>query len=203
MKEYKKIGILGGTFNPIHTGHLILAENAYNLYDLDVVLIMPTGCSYLKDQSQIAPKNDRIAMVLSAISNNDHFLLSTVETDREGNTYTCDTLKELKSIYSDSELYYIIGADTLYSIESWYHPQEIFDLTNIIAAPRDMRSFDELKQQADYLMNKYNGSISLMQTSNIDISSHELRDRVKSGHGIRYYVPDGVYEYINNNHLYV
>ena len=132
-----KIGILGGTFNPIHLGHLVLAQNALEWCNLDKVLIIPSGISYLKDPRIIASAFDRIKMVELSIKTNNKFELSTIETDRSGNSYTFETLNMLEEIYKGSELYYIIGADTLFSIEKWVRPEVIFEKTKIICARRD------------------------------------------------------------------
>jgi len=201
MKK-RKIGILGGTFNPIHNGHLILAENAYSYCNLDNVLVMPSGCSYLKKQDEIASKNDRINMVSLAINNNDHLSLSTIETERDGNSYTVDTLTFLKDANPDTEFFYIIGDDTLFSMETWYKPEEIFNKATIVVAPRDYSSFESINIKKNELIAKYKANIIILETPNIDISSHMLRSRIKNNISIRYYVPDSVNEYILENNLY-
>lgn len=198
-----KIGILGGTFNPIHNGHLILAQNALEFCDLDNILFIPSGCSYFKDQSLILPKNERIKMVSLAIENNDKFILSTIETEKEGNSYTYETLTELTNNNPNSDYYFIIGADTLYSIETWKNPDIIFSLSNIIVAPRDYKNQIELKKQADYLRNKFNANIIILDSPNIDISSTVLRNKVKNNKSIKYYVPDNLYEYIKSQKFYL
>lgn len=197
-----KIGIFGGTFNPIHIGHLILAQNALDFCDLSEVIFIPTGCSYLKEQKHILPKNERLKMVEIAITDNPMFSLSTIETDTEGNTYTCETLAKLKKIYPNDELCFIIGADTLYSIDSWKNPDEIFSLSSIIAAPRDNHSLDELKKQIKYLEDKYNATIYLMDSENIEISSSVIRSKISKGSSARYYLPKNVSDYINSNNFY-
>lgn len=202
-KTKRKIGILGGTFNPIHIGHLILAENAFHFCHLDEVLIMPTGCSYLKNQSEIASKTDRINMVSLAIGNNKHFSISTIETEREGNSYTAETLSQLKEQNPENDYFYIIGDDTLFSIETWYKPEIVFDLSTIVVAPRDCNCIDTINTKIEDLTQKYNAQIIVLNTPNIDISSHMLRDRIKNGASARYYIPDDVLSYIEKNKLYV
>ncbi len=120
------IGILGGTFNPIHLGHLIIAEQAYSQFDLDKVLVMPSGISYFKDGQGVLPAKVRLEMTECAVKDNDHLEVSDVEVRRPGNTYTSDTLIELHKEYSDARLYFIIGADTLYDLDSWHEPATIF-----------------------------------------------------------------------------
>lgn len=198
----KKIGILGGTFNPIHIGHLILAENACEFCKLDKVLIMPSGCSYLKDQSEIATREDRINMVKLSIEDNSRFELSTIETEREGNSYTADTLSLLVRENPEVEYYYIIGADTLYGMENWKDPQVIFDNTVIVVAPRDFKSIDELNKKTADLQNRFNARIILLNTTNLDISSSDIRDLIKVGRSCKYYLKDSVIEYIKNKRLY-
>ena len=123
-----KIGILGGTFNPIHIGHLLLAEQAYEEYHLDQILFMPSGVSYFKDcQMSILSGKMRSDMVSLAIQGNSHFAMSDMEIKRSGNTYTCDTMLELRQEYSEDTLFYfIIGADTLYSMKKWKDVQIVF-----------------------------------------------------------------------------
>lgn len=197
-----KIGILGGTFNPIHIGHLLLAQNSLEFCDLSKVLIMPSGCSYLKDQSLILPKKDRINMVKLAIEDNPQFELSTIETDRDGNTYTYETLLQLTEENPNNLYYFIIGADTLFSIETWKNPQIIFDNAKIIVAPRDIEGIDKLNIQAKKLQSKFNVDIIILDTPCFNISSTQIRNNLKLGKSLKYYIPDKVLQYINNNNLY-
>ena len=201
-KTKTKIGILGGTFNPIHIGHLLLAQNSLEFCDLSKVLIMPSGCSYLKDQSLILPKKDRINMVKLAIEDNPLFELSTIETDREGDTYTFETLLQLTDENPNNIYYFIIGADTLFSIETWKNPQIIFDNAKIIVAPRDVDGIDELNIQAKKLQSQFNVDIIILDTPCFNISSTQIRNNLKQGKSLKYYIPDRVLEYINNNNLY-
>ena len=117
-----KIGILGGTFNPIHNGHLLLAEQARCFYGLDQVLFIPSGCSYMKRQEEILPGEIRFQMVQLAIADNPYFCVSDMEIVREGNSYTCETITRLHAQYPEDELYYIVGADTLFQMEFWKNP---------------------------------------------------------------------------------
>lgn len=198
----EKIGIFGGTFNPIHVGHLILAENARDFCHLDKVLVMPSGCSYLKDQSLIAPKTDRIRMVSLAISGNPQFELSTIETERAGDSYTYVTLEQLVSENPQNSYYYIIGDDTLFSMETWVKPEIIFKLSTIVVAPRDHKNIQETEEKIQQLKEKYNAEIILLNSSNLDISSHDIRERIKNKRTVKYYLPESVIEYIEENKLY-
>lgn len=198
----KKIGILGGTFNPIHIGHLILAENAYDTLQLEKVLIMPSGISYLKDPAEILPAKQRIQMVQLAIGNNKHLELSTFETDRPGNSYTYETLIQLQEENPDCEYYYIIGADSLFNIEQWMEPQLIFDHCVLVAAPRYHMADEALFEQKNRLERLYHARVHLMNTPNIDISSNMIRARIAERKTICYYVPKDVETYIYKKKLY-
>ncbi len=197
-----KIGVLGGTFNPIHTGHLILAENAYDFVSLDQILFIPSGISYLKDQDEIVSGSDRIRMIEMAIAGNDHFALSTIETERKGNSYTYETLAMLKAKKPDDELFFIGGADILMTIETWKEPQKIFQNATLVIAPRNFREIEELETKKQFLYDKYGASIMIMDTINLEISSSMLRERLENDLSIRYYVPDAVAQYIAEHGLY-
>ena len=202
-KKKKKIGIMGGTFNPIHFGHLILAEAAYEQYHLDKVLIMPAKEPSHKTISDTITEEDRVEMVKRAIKGNDHFELSLLEINREGITYTIDTLTELHEEDSEIEYYFIMGADSLFHFNSWKEPEKILKLTNILLANRDLSTFSALNSQIDYLSDKYDeANISLLDTPNLEISSHALRKRVRQNLSIKYYVPESVEEYIKEHGLY-
>ena len=134
-----KIGILGGTFNPIHNGHLLLAEQARCFYGLDQVLFIPSGCSYMKRQEEILPGEIRFQMVQLAIADNPYFCVSDMEIVREGNSYTCETITRLHAQYPEDELYYIVGADTLFQMEFWKNPEQIFTQCITAASVRQGR----------------------------------------------------------------
>lgn len=198
----RKVGIIGGTFNPIHTGHLILAEAAYEAFDLDEVLFVPTGISNLKDPSIILDKKTRIALTGEAIGENPHFALSTIETDRPGKSYTYETLELLNKEYPDSEYYLIIGADSLFQLEEWKRPADIMKNSVILAAKRKGATTQELLDRIDELKEKYEADIRLLPCTYIDISSTEIRERIKAGKSIRYLVPQVTEKYIRKHHLY-
>jgi len=202
MKNGKKVGIIGGTFNPIHIGHLILAESAYDEYKLDEILFIPTGISHFKDPSIVLDKKKRISMTGGAIDDNPHFALSTIETDRPGNSYTYETLEELKRVNPDNEYYLIIGADSLFQMEEWKEPQSIMNNAVILVAVRKGQSLEDLQAKADELIKKYNADIRVLKCHYIDISSTEIRQRIKEGKSIRYMVTLNTREYIEKNGLY-
>lgn len=201
--DKKKVGILGGTFDPIHLGHLILAENAYSSFDLDVVLIMPSGNPPHKNSCDIISKEHRNFMVQLAIDDNRHFKISLFEQERAGLIYTADTLKLLKENNKDCDYYFIVGGDSLISMEKWYRPERIFANAVILAAVRDNVDDEVMKKQADFYTIKYNADIRILKLPAIEISSSVIRDRVKAGKSIKYMVPKDVERYIYNNRLYM
>lgn len=202
MSEKKKIGILGGTFNPIHTGHLILAERAYDEFGLDKVLIIPTGISHFKLNDNVLGKDIRLEMTALAIEDNEHFELSLIEVNRPGNSYTYETLELLKRENPDNEYYLIVGADSLFAMETWVKPDIIFRDAVILAAVRDGEGIEEIKSKADELMVKFGADVRILNSPMIDISSTEIRERVKNGNSIKYLVTDKVADYIYDNNLY-
>jgi len=188
----KHIGILGGTFNPIHNGHLILAETARAQFNLDEIWFIPSGCSYMKDTSKILPGNVRMEMTQLAIRENPHFKVSDVELKREGNTYTCETLSQLHEMYPDTCFYFIVGADTLYNMENWKNPEQIFSQAVILAAVRDDADMQDLQKQAAYLQQKSGGDIRFLHSLQIGISSTLIRENCKNGISNRYLIPESV-----------
>lgn len=198
----KKTGIMGGTFNPIHMGHLIIAEKAREQFHLDEVLFMPCGIPYTKNEDDVLPKDIRAEMTRLAIEDNPFFDISTIEVDKDGSTYTYETLEQLRSDNPNTEYYFIIGADSLWKIEGWREPEKIFANCHLLAAVRDGKSAVEMETQASYLKDKFGASIFLLNSSNIEISSTMIRTLVKEGSSIRYFVPEAVYDYIIKNKLY-
>ena len=197
----RKIGILGGTFNPIHNGHLILAQNALEQYALDEVLFIPSGCSYKKQG--VLDADIRYRMVELAIASNPLFRISPIEIERLGNSYTCDTLLALKEQTGDRVEYdYIIGADTLFSMESWKEPAVIFANCSILCSVRAGASMYELQAKQEELQKKYHADIHFIQEKCFDISSSEIRERIRAGRCVSYYLPENVLTYIRQKELY-
>ena len=199
----KKTGILGGTFNPIHTGHLMLAENALEYCNLDEVLIMPSGCSYFKDQRSVADPVHRLKMAELAISDNDKFVISPIEVERGGYTYTYETLEILCRENPNARYYYIIGADTLFSMETWKKPDVIFSKCTVVCAKRDGSGDDKLENKANELKEKFGAEVIIMDTPEIPVSSTVVREMMKKGMSCRYYLDDKVIKYIKDNGLYL
>ena len=202
-KKMRKVGIMGGTFDPIHIGHLILGENAFLQFGLDQVLFMPSGNPpHKRDRRGRASTLQRVEMVQEAIGPNSHFALSLAETHDEGYTYTKETLERLKAENPDTEYYFIIGADSLFSFESWKEPEKICGLCTLVAAVRNHIPGEEMDAQICYLKEKLGAQILKLDTPNIDISSGTIRSWLSLGKSIRYYVPDEVIRYIEKHGLY-
>lgn len=197
-----KIGIMGGTFDPIHVGHLILAEQAKEQYSLDAVYVMPNGNPKYKSDRKITSSEHRVEMVKCAIEDNPNLMLSTIEIERQGYTYTYETLEELKRLHPENEYYFIIGADSLFSFENWKNPHIIARLCTLLIANRNQSSHEELTGQIQHLQSLYDIKIYPLSCPSIDISSEKIRERRAQGSSIRYYVTDKVYDYINTHALY-
>lgn len=199
----KKIGIMGGTFNPIHHGHLILAESTYEQLNLDKILFMPLKNPPHKAISGEVNEKQRVDMISLAIKDNPHFEISTMELDREGITYTAETLTILTRENPDTEYYFIVGADSLFYMQNWMEPQTVFRLCTVVAASRNQVEKDQIYNQMEYLKNIFSANIMLIHMPVIEISSAMIRERVASAKTIRYYVPETVKEYIASNRLYM
>jgi nicotinate-nucleotide adenylyltransferase len=197
-----KVGIMGGTFNPIHNGHLFLAEQAYEQLGLDKCLFMPSKNPPHKKEQEITSSEHRLNMVRLAIRDNPHFEASTIELDREGMTYTADTLKLLTSKHPNTEYYFIVGADSLLQMPQWKDPQTVFRLSTIAAAGRNHLSEDILNQQIRGLKEEYDARIILLQMPDLEISSADIRDRIADGKSVRYYLPEQVTVYIKCHGLF-
>ncbi|HIX38499.1 MAG TPA: nicotinate-nucleotide adenylyltransferase [Candidatus Blautia pullistercoris] len=204
MSEKKKrIGIMGGTFDPIHIGHLILGETAYHQFHLDNVLFMPAGNPpHKQDRENRATDSQRVEMVRLAIASNPHFTLSMEEMHREGYSYTYRTLERLKKRYPDTEYYFILGADSLYTFDEWKEPARILGACTILVGTRNHTSDEKLDRVIEHLEEKYHGQIEKLESLNIDISSKMIRSWIEKGRSLAYYVPDQVIEYIQKNNIY-
>lgn len=204
-----RIGIMGGTFNPIHNGHLMLAECARQECNLDEVWFIPTGFSYMKDvkaagrDAQGIPTGaDRLEMTELAIESNPYFSCLDIEVRREGATYTCETLEELCSEYPQNRYFFICGADCLYTIETWKNPDRIFQSCTLIAAVRGDADQDEMRDKISELSSRYGAEIILLPFRNLQISSTEIRERVGKRLSVRYMLPDAVIQFIEAKEFY-
>ena len=200
-----KIGILGGTFDPIHLGHLIIAEQAKDQYGLDQVLLIPSGHSYFKDNraQKVLPALTRLEMTRKAVSDYPPFEVSDIEVRRSGNTYTYETLEELADLHPEAELFFIVGADTVYSMSTWREPARIFAACTVLAAMREDQVDPESFQQGiKDLENRFHARIRTISIPNIGISSTQIRERAGNGKSIHYLVPNALESYIIENGIY-
>ena len=200
--QNKKVGIMGGTFDPIHYGHLILAQNALDTFSLDEILFVPSGTPWLKESTKVLSKNKRVSMTGMAIEDNPDFALSTIEIDREGNSYSYETVEELKRMQPKTDFYFIMGADSLLEIERWKHPGRLMTECTLLVAVRDDCDREGLEKQIIYLTDKYQADIKILPANRIDISSTKIRRMIREGKSVRYMLPDQVIRFIQKNHLY-
>lgn len=199
----KKVGIMGGTFDPIHIGHLILGENAYQQLDLDRVVFMPSGNPpHKKDREGRASDEQRMDMVKLAIASNTHFKFSSMEMNEDGYSYTYLTLEKLNEKHPDTRYYFIIGADSLFDFKGWRNPQRICDACTLVVATRNHTSDEELDKAIADVRETFGADIVKLNTENIDVSSHQLRDWIAASKTIKYYAPDEVINYIKSYHVY-
>lgn len=198
-----RIGILGGTFDPIHNGHLILAENAYKQMKLDKVVLLVSPDPPHKQDKVITGFDYRFKMTELAAEGKDYLEVSDFETTLAQPSYTVNTLKALKELYPENKYYFIIGEDSLDAIEKWYHPEDIFKMTHLIVAVREEEDDDKtIEEQAEYLRKKYKAKIHLLKSDYVNISSTTIRNAVAKGVEINEYVPEKVADYIWKENLY-
>lgn len=199
-----KIGIMGGTFNPIHNGHLTLASTALLQYALDEVWFMPSGLPAHKSNSELLSADIRLAMVKLAIAGNKHFVASSFEIDREGFTYTADTMTALAKEYPDAEFFFIIGGDSLMKFHHWVKPEVISAHATLLAAGRNGYSQEEIEQQTERLSLNFGTRVLLLDMPEIAISSREIRSYCKVGNyeEIKAFVPEPVLKFMIENMLY-
>lgn len=211
----RRIGIMGGTFNPIHNGHLAIAEAAKEQFALEKVWFMPCGVPYMKEQKEVLPIDLRCEMTALAIKDMPCFGLSEIEAADAAqgkNTYTCDTLQKLRQTDREAAYYFILGADSLYAMEDWKNPALIFQNCTVLAAVRreshapsqvaDADTITFLTAQAQYLRDKYHASVKILEFSGMDISSTQIREKIRSGESLQGLLPEAVEAYIRQNRLY-
>jgi nicotinate-nucleotide adenylyltransferase len=185
---------MGGTFDPIHHGHLVAASEVADRFALDEVVFVPTGEP--RQKADVAPAEDRYLMTVIATASNPRFGVSRVDVDRPGPTYTIDTLREMSALYGPkAELFFITGADALSQILSWKDADQVFGLATFVGVTRPGFPLTDAHLPAD--------TVELIEVPAMSISSTAVRTRVRSGHPVWYLVPDGVVQYIAKRHLYI
>jgi nicotinate-nucleotide adenylyltransferase len=195
MTQKRRLGIMGGTFDPIHHGHLVAASEVAHVFSLDEVVFVPTGRSAHKEEREVTDAEDRYLMAVIATASNPRFSVSRIDVDRPGPTYTVDTLRDMRRLHGpDAEFFFITGADALAKMLTWHDAEELFELSHFIGCTRPGHRLADPGLP--------NGRVSLMEVPALAISSTECRDRVRAGEPIWYLVPDGIVQYINKRGLY-
>jgi nicotinate-nucleotide adenylyltransferase len=191
----RRIGVMGGTFDPVHNGHLVAASEVASRFALDEVVFVPTGEPWQKSDTSVSAAEDRYLMTVIATASNPSFHVSRVDIDRDGPTYTIDTLNDLKQGFGEtSELFFITGADALAQILDWHRSEELFQLAHFVGVTRPGHHLSDPGFPA--------GRVSLVEVPALAISSTDCRQRVAAGEPVWYLVPDGVVQYISKRRLY-
>lgn len=201
--DKKKYGIMGGTFDPIHIGHLFIAEEIRQEFNLDRIIFIPTGNPPHKDNKGITDAFDRYIMTILATNNNPYFYVSDIEVKREGISYTYDTLKILKEKYKNTDFYFITGADAIIELPTWNNINKLVKMCKFIAATRPGFDFSKLKREISNLEHKYGIEILTVNLLGLQISSTEIRKRIKQNRPINYFITDSVKGYIDKKDLYI
>ncbi|MCA1829980.1 MAG: nicotinate-nucleotide adenylyltransferase [Actinomycetota bacterium] len=195
----RRLGVMGGTFDPIHTGHLVTADEARHAFALDEVLFIPAAQPWQKQHVEAAPPEDRYLMTVIATASNPAFAVSRIELDREGPTYTIDTLRALKAERPGCDLMFITGADAILQILTWKDPEAVLSEAEFIAATRPGYDLERLEKE---LPEGLEDRVHILEIPALAISSTDIRRRAREGRPLRYLVSDGVAEYIEKRHLY-
>jgi nicotinate-nucleotide adenylyltransferase len=188
---------MGGTFDPIHHGHLVAASEVQSWFDLDEVVFVPTGDPWQKSDRVVTPAEHRYLMTVIATASNPRFWVSRVDIDRDGPTYTVDTLKDLQAAMPDAELYFITGADALADIFTWQRAEELFGLAQFVGCTRPGHEMDTATLKAIPAE-----KVTMVEIPALAISSTDCRERTRRGEPVWYLVPDGVVQYIAKHRLY-
>jgi nicotinate-nucleotide adenylyltransferase len=192
LTDKRRIGVMGGTFDPIHNGHLVAASEVASAFNLDEVIFVPTGSPYQKEN--VTPGEHRYLMTVIATASNPRFKVSRIDIDREGPTYTVDTLSDMQKLYPDADLVFISGADAIAQISTWKDSDQLWPLAHFVAVSRPGHQMT--------IPVAPEGAISILEIPALAISSTDIRARAQTGKPVWYLVSDGVVQYIAKNKLY-
>ncbi len=201
-KPLHKVGIIGGSFDPVHNGHLMIAENALEQFGLEKVLFLPNGNPPHKDKGGMTPAAIRCQMVEMAIEGNPGFSVSYYEAEAEKTCYSWETLQSFCQAHPHTEFYIIMGEDSLFHFSEWMHPERIAAMCVILVAVREEGQFGKLSDQIEKMEGLYHADIRTILVPEYNVSSRMIRERVSKGQSIRYLVPDPVRLFIGEHHLY-
>ena len=197
-----RIGIMGGTFNPIHNAHVAMAKQAYKQADLDKVLFMPSKNPPHKSYTNILPENERAKMVKLAIKDIPYFNYSDFEIKREGTTYSAQTVELLHQRYPDVKFFFIMGADSFFQIETWYHPEQIMKRVVLLPVGRDDSDRVKMENQSRHLGEKYDAKVKLIEMDKMHISSSNIRKMISEDKDVSKFLSPSVWNYIKKNNFY-
>lgn len=197
-----KIGLIGGTFDPIHNGHIALAKQALSEFGLERIVFIPNHFPWMKGDRNITATQDRVDMVMAANQEYPSFEISFIEIDAGGNSYTCNTVKQMKNEHPEHDYYFIMGADSLFSIKQWYHPEIIFQTVTVLAAVRNDCDNTRLLEKKEELEKMFRADIRLMHMHKIEISSTYIRENFYRAEDVKSMLPEKVYQIIKDRQLY-
>ena len=201
-KKMRKVGILGGSFDPIHNGHLAIAESARKDYALDEIWFIPAGHSPNKEEARMTPAEERLKMTELAVRDYDNFKVSDMEVCSKETSYTYRTLERLTAEYPETEFYFIMGADSLDYFDKWYHAERICQCAVILVAVRDEFSKANMKAKIAEIQQLFPADIRILSIGKVEVSSHEIREQIAEGRDVPAQIPHAVSEYIRETGLY-
>ncbi len=201
--KIKKYGVMGGTFDPIHIGHLVVAEEIRKKFNLDKVIFVPTGIPPHKDSSMLTEAKHRYRMTLLATISNPCFEVSSIEVDKDDVSYTIDTIRAFSKIYNDNtQLYFLTGADAVLELPTWRNVEELLKLCKFVAVSRPGFDPEAMEERINKLEKEYDTNILTTSVAALGVSSTDIRNRIRIGRAYKYLLPDSVKYYIEKNNLY-